>query len=97
VSFTHRPAAPADAQAVADLVADHDVAHHAALDRLSERDILDWWERIAESDAVVVTDERGRRRIGLGVDAENPTGATQLYERVGMRASSQDDVYEKSL
>jgi hypothetical protein len=41
VSFTHRPVTPADAQAVADLVADHDTVHHAVLDRLSERDILD--------------------------------------------------------
>ena len=27
---------------------------------------------------------RGTTRVTLGVDAENPTGATQLYERVGM-------------
>jgi mycothiol synthase len=41
--------------------------------------------------------DRGRRRVGLGVDAENPTGATRLYERVGMEVGSQDDVYEKLL
>lgn len=29
--------------------------------------------------------DRGLRRAGLGVDAENPTGAVALYERVGMR------------
>ena len=29
--------------------------------------------------------ERGERSIGLGVDAENATGAFQLYESVGMR------------
>jgi mycothiol synthase len=29
--------------------------------------------------------ERGLRRAGLGVDAENVTGALRLYERVGMR------------
>jgi GNAT superfamily N-acetyltransferase len=39
--------------------------------------------------------ERGRMRIVLGVDAENTTGATRLYTRVGMAVSSQDDVYEK--
>ena len=27
---------------------------------------------------------RGLRRVGLGVDAESPTGATRLYERAGM-------------
>ena len=28
---------------------------------------------------------RGRTAVGLGVDSENPTGATALYESVGMR------------
>ena len=40
---------------------------------------------------------RGARRIGLGVDAENPTGATRLYERVGMRVAWAADVYERVL
>ena len=40
---------------------------------------------------------RGRRRIALGVDAENTTGATRLYERVGMTIDAQDDAYEKSV
>jgi len=40
---------------------------------------------------------RGARRVGLGVDSENPTGATRLYERVGMRVASAADVYAKSL
>jgi len=40
---------------------------------------------------------RGRRRVALGVDAENTTGATRLYERVGMTIDAQDDAYEKSL
>ena len=39
----------------------------------------------------------GQRRVGLGVDAENTTGATRLYERVGMRVSAQEDAYEKLL
>jgi ribosomal protein S18 acetylase RimI-like enzyme len=41
--------------------------------------------------------ERGRPRIALGVDAENTTGATRLYQRVGMRVALQDDAYEKLL
>jgi mycothiol synthase len=65
MSFTHRPVRPADAQAVADLVADHDVVHHAVLDRLSERDILDWWQRSGEGEAIVVSDDTGRL-IGTG-------------------------------
>jgi mycothiol synthase len=40
---------------------------------------------------------RGARRVGLGVDSENLTGATRLYERVGMRVVSASDLYSKSL
>lgn len=32
---------------------------------------------------------RGLRRVGLGVDAENPTSAPRLYERVGLRVVRQ--------
>lgn len=41
--------------------------------------------------------ERGKARVGLGVDAANLTGATRLYEKAGMRASRQFDVYDKEL
>jgi GNAT superfamily N-acetyltransferase len=41
--------------------------------------------------------DRGFRRITLGVDAENPTGATHLYERVGMHVEQENVVYEKEL
>lgn len=34
---------------------------------------------------------RGRRRVGLGVDTENETGALRLYERVGMRPLLRND------
>jgi mycothiol synthase len=40
---------------------------------------------------------KGRRRIGLGVDAMSLTGATRLYERAGMRVDIQVDLYEKEL
>ena len=40
---------------------------------------------------------RGRRQIGLGVDVENPTGATRLYERVGMHVASSFVFFEKDL
>jgi mycothiol synthase len=40
---------------------------------------------------------RGLRRAGLGVDAENPTGATALYESVGMRAVGRFELYEKAV
>jgi len=40
---------------------------------------------------------RGLRSVRLGVDSENPTGATRLYERVGMTVVMEDVVYEKML
>ena len=38
---------------------------------------------------------RGLRRVTLGVDAESPTGATKLYERVGMYVENENVVFEK--
>jgi mycothiol synthase len=40
---------------------------------------------------------RGERRVGLGVDAESPTGATRLYERAGMRVVEETAIYRKAL
>ncbi len=40
---------------------------------------------------------RGCDQVLLGVDAANPTGATALYERVGMRVARQFDLFEKRL
>jgi mycothiol synthase len=40
---------------------------------------------------------RGRRRVSLGVDAASPTGATRLYESVGMHVELESVVYEKVL
>jgi ribosomal protein S18 acetylase RimI-like enzyme len=41
--------------------------------------------------------ERGERSVGLGVDSENPTGATRLYERAGMHVESESVTFERSL
>jgi GNAT superfamily N-acetyltransferase len=41
--------------------------------------------------------ERGTTRVTLGVDAASPTGATHLYERVGMRVEAENVVFEKVL
>jgi len=40
---------------------------------------------------------RGFARVALGVDAGSPTGATRLYERVGMQVVRRLDFYEKEL
>jgi GNAT superfamily N-acetyltransferase len=41
--------------------------------------------------------DRGITRVTLGVDSENPTGATRLYESVGMRVESESVTFEKEL
>jgi mycothiol synthase len=40
---------------------------------------------------------RGKQTIGLGVNAHNPTGATRLYQKVGMHPASEHTTYEKEL
>jgi len=41
--------------------------------------------------------ERGEATAALGVDSENPTGATRLYERAGMRIFWRADVWRKEV
>ena len=40
---------------------------------------------------------RGDRTVGLGVDAQSLTGATRLYEKVGMNVTRRFDTYAKIL
>ena len=40
---------------------------------------------------------RGKRKVGLGVDAQNLTGALRLYENAGMHVHQAYDQYEKGL
>lgn len=40
---------------------------------------------------------RGKPRVGLAVDSDSLTGATRLYEQVGMQVTRQWDKYEKVL
>jgi mycothiol synthase len=39
---------------------------------------------------------RGQPRVALGVDAQNPTGATRLYERAGMHVAYEAAAFEKA-
>jgi mycothiol synthase len=39
---------------------------------------------------------RGLRAVGLGVDAENPTGAVRVYERAGMHVARTNLLFERS-
>lgn len=47
--------------------------------------------------AFAVFRARGVRKVGLSVDAENPTGATRVYERAGMRLDQTLLVFEREL
>jgi len=40
---------------------------------------------------------RGKRKVSLGVDAENLTGALRLYEKAGMHVHMQFDTFEKEI
>src|SRR4051812_17154665 len=40
---------------------------------------------------------RGVKRVGLKVDAANPTGAVRLYERLGFRIERREAVWALSL
>jgi GNAT superfamily N-acetyltransferase len=40
---------------------------------------------------------RGIRKVNLGVDAENLTGALRLYEKAGMHVHKQSDLFEKEI
>ncbi|MBN1200249.1 MAG: GNAT family N-acetyltransferase [Anaerolineae bacterium] len=40
---------------------------------------------------------RGTRKVGLGVDSQNLTGATRLYEKAGMHVARQTVSFEKEL
>ena len=41
--------------------------------------------------------DRGARCVGLGVDTQNPSGATRIYERAGMRVVVENILFEKAL
>jgi ribosomal protein S18 acetylase RimI-like enzyme len=47
--------------------------------------------------AFVEFHRRGEPHVGLGVDAQNPTGATRLYEAAGMRVLKEDIIFGKEL
>ena len=60
------------------------------------------WRRRGVALALLLTafaelHRRGIARCELGVDSENPTGATKLYERAGMQVAYGWDVWEKTL
>ena len=62
--------------------------------------VRDGWRRRGIGESLLLTSfaefhRRGERKVALGVDVQNPTGATRLYERVGMRVFWEAVLYEK--
>ncbi len=60
------------------------------------------WRRRGVGEALLLRSfgqfyDRGERVVQLGVDAENATGATRLYERVGMSVGFEAVIYAKEL
>ena len=60
------------------------------------------WRRQGLGKALLLTafnefHQRGKARVGLGVDATSLTNATHLYEKAGMHVTQQYDTYEKEL
>ena len=60
------------------------------------------WRRRGLGEAILLESfarlyDRGLRRVGLGVDSQNATGALRLYERVGMRKVHQSDNWRREL
>jgi mycothiol synthase len=41
--------------------------------------------------------KRGYKRVGLGVDTQNLSGATKLYKKAGMRVAHETAIFEKEL
>jgi mycothiol synthase len=91
--------------------ADGEVAGFAQCSRSDRREDTGWvdvlgvrrgWRRRGLGEALLRHaferfSVRGLTRAGLGVDAESPTGATRLYERVGMRVYHETVFYEREL
>jgi mycothiol synthase len=83
----------------------------AGISLCAYRDELGWvdtlavlrpWRRMGLGKALMLHSfgefyRRGTRTVGLGVDSQNLTGATRLYERVGMHVARVYINYEKEL
>jgi len=77
-------------------------ARHTDTAQVNDLAVREPWRRRGVGLALLHTafDELRRRgipRAELGVDSENATGATRLYERAGMRVTRRYDTYEKHL
>lgn len=77
-------------------------AHREELGWVDTLGVLRPWRRAGLGKALLLHSfgefyRRGTRTVGLGVDAQNLTGATRLYEKVGMHVVRVYINYEKEL
>jgi hypothetical protein len=77
-----------EAAALTELLNAHSRALFGEAD-LSVDEVSHWFHSFAE------LARRGASRVGLGVDAQNTTGAVRLYRRAGMHAERTSDIWEK--
>jgi mycothiol synthase len=75
-----------------------------AMGWISAVGVLRPWRRKGLAQALILATfralyDRGQRKVGLGVDAESLTGATRLYEKVGMHSDPrhQTGIWEREL
>jgi mycothiol synthase len=90
----------ADGQIAAVLIADW--KRHGEAGWIGSVAVRKPWRRRGLGEALLLRSfgqfyERGERVVQLGVDAENATGATRLYERVGMSVGFEAVIYAKEL
>jgi mycothiol synthase len=90
----------ADAEIAAVLIADW--KRHGEAGWIGSVAVRKPWRRRGLGEALLLRSfgqfyERSERVVQLGVDAENPSGATRLYERVGMHVGFEAVIYAKDL
>jgi len=91
-----------DSADIAGLCINH--PHHGEDDTVGWVDVLAVrgpWRRRGVGEALLresfrLFASRGKQSAGLGVDAENTSGAVSLYERVGMRVVRRRDTWERT-
>jgi mycothiol synthase len=76
--------------------------HDSGLGWIGTLAVLPPWRRRGIGRALLLSSfaalyDRGLRRVGLGVDSQNATGALRLYEGVGMRKVRQSDNWRRAL
>jgi hypothetical protein len=110
--FPDTPPTKADAEGIVELLTTDantvDYLHYTVNDLLAHWQTLDFnkdtnaWIVLTPQEQVIgyafnAFYKRGQRKVGLDVNAENQTGAIQLYQHAGMQRIKEFYTYEKEL